>query len=96
MGGRRDDEVEEEYTRRRPVRRRGSPDWAQISVWAVALAAVGLLGLNHLALMRKAEGAVQEAAVAASAGAWFVAVYVVARGVEKVAAAYNRPPRRDD
>ena len=61
-----------------------------IVVWGLLMLAVGGGGLLFLATLGKANGAPQEAAAGAIFSTIFIALYVVARCVEKVIAAIER------
>ncbi len=98
------DDDEPPAPRRRPARdadRRPRPDLIASAIMALAPVAWVVLflmvaggGALFLALLAQARSAVQEAAVAAEYAAAVVGLYVLARCVEKVTAAFRRDDRR--
>jgi len=70
-----------------PVRPRRREPW----YWSLCLVIVILVNIRCLTVLHRAESAVQEAAIAATAAWWTVAAYVVTRCVEGLH--WRNPPQ---
>jgi hypothetical protein len=86
-----DDRDDYDEPRPRPKRRMTAESIGRIILWGGCIAWTCTVYVNHEAAMSRAKSAVQEAAVAASSAFNVIMAYVVARAIDAILRATEKP-----